>query len=376
MRRVTLNTVAGKVCVRARYGQDPETGAWVLPLRTLLGLAPKQRRSAVLEERMNFTAVRTGSYQSAAEVAAKWGTAVDDSTLHRTVQGAGKRAEARTAARVEAVMKDNRPAAPAKSKKKKKVAPTLILMMDGWMNRERGEQWGLKPADQKASRVQWHEIKGAVLFRVDDQTSNGSGRGMLLRKWCVAWRGDPVEFGRRVYAEAVRRGLEEAGRIFVVADGAVWIWNLVQEHFARAVGVLDFYHAIQHLYVLSQALFKDPEQARAWREPLIHQLKHAGEDGVLKTIQDLPALFAQLDPQAAEDVRREIAYFTAHDAHIHYDGVHQEGCPIGSGSMESFCSQMQSRLKNQGRFWTPNGVSNLMALDLALRNGEDSLLAA
>lgn len=375
MRQVSLATVMGVVRVRARYGQDPESKAWVLPLRALLGLAPKQRRSPVLEDRMNFTAVRTGSFQSAAEVAERWGTPVDDSTLQRTVQRVGKRIEARMVQRVEAVMKDEQPAQCVKAKVRGE-PPTLILMMDGWMNRERGEQWGLKPAQAPASRVEWREIKGAVLFGVEDRADNGSGRGMLLRKYCVAWRGDPVEFGRRVYAEAMRRGLQKARKVFVVADGAVWIWNLVGEHFSQATGVLDFYHAIQHLHALSQTLFADPDTAKAWREPLIHQLRHGGEARFLKTLDELQNLVGNLEAQSAHAARREIAYFQAHDAHIHYDGIHQQGCPIGSGAVESFCSQMQSRLKGRGRFWTAQGAANLIALDLAIRNGDSELLAA
>lgn len=371
-----MATVVGRVEVLARYGQDPHGQGWMQPLRLLLGLAPSQRRTPVLEDRMNFTAVRCGSYQSAAEVAAKWGTGVDDSTIQRGIRKAGERAEARTKERVEAAMSDPAPAAPAKAARKGARPLTLILMIDGWMNRERGAQWGLKPADAPGERVAWHEIKGAVLFAAQDQADNGSGRGTLLRKWCVAWRGGPEEFGRRVYAEALRRGLERAEKVFVVADGAVWIWNLVAEHFPQAVGVLDFYHAIQHLHALSEALFKQPEQAKAWRDPLIHQLRHGAEARVLKTLGEFLRRLGELQARAAEDARREIAYFRAHDAHIHYDGIDKAGCPIGSGAVESFCSQMQGRLKNRGRFWSPDGGSNLIAVDLAFRNGEPDLLAA
>ena len=33
----------------------------------------------------------------------------------------------------------------------------LIPMLDGFMLRERGKEWGLKPSDAPALRVQWHE---------------------------------------------------------------------------------------------------------------------------------------------------------------------------------------------------------------------------
>jgi hypothetical protein len=334
----------------------------------LLGLRPKQRMSPVLEDRVAYTAVQTGSYERAAQVAQKWGTPVDDSTMHRTVGRAGKRAEARTKARVKAVMEDE---APEKPKAKSKAAAfSLILMMDGFMTRERGPQWGLRPPEAEGSRVEWHEVKGAVLFRVEDQTRKASGRGMLIRKYAVAWRGDPVEFGQRVYAEAKRRGLEEAGRLFVVADGGVWIWNLAQEHFPQAQGVLDLYHAIEHLGALAKAIHPNPEDARAWVRSMAHQLKEGGEAGVLHGLEDLMELCPQISQENAQTVKREVKYFKAHVDHLHYQKVQAQGCPAGSGAMESFCAQLQTRFKRPGQFWTLQGETDLLALDLALRNDD------
>ena len=42
------------------------------------------------------------------------------------------------------------------------------------------------------------------------------------------------KFGELVYLEAVRRGLLRAGKVVFVADGAVWIWNMVEHHFPNA----------------------------------------------------------------------------------------------------------------------------------------------
>lgn len=367
-RPLTLATVAGPLRVEAPYGRDPASGRWVFPLRLLLGLRPKQRMSPALEEKVGFTAVATGSYEKAVQVAAKWGTAADDSTAQRVVGRAGKRGGAATAARVAAVMEDG---APDKPKARRKApAFSLILMMDGWMIRERGGQWGFKPPEAPAARVQWHEVKAAVLFRVQDQARKASGRGMLIRKYAVAWRGDPAEFGRRVYAEAIRRGLEEAGRLFVVADGGVWIWNLTAQHFPQAQGVLDFYHAIEHLGSLAQTLYEDPAAARAWVAPLAHQLKHGAEAGVLRSLAELLELCPQLGGEKAKTIAREVEYFNTHREHLHYEGVHAQGCPAGSGAIESFCSQLQGRFKRPGQFWTLQGETDLLTLDLALRNGD------
>ncbi len=41
---------------------------------------------------------------------------------------------------------------------------SLVIMMDGWMARERGADWGAGPRKKDPQRVQWHEIKSAVIY--------------------------------------------------------------------------------------------------------------------------------------------------------------------------------------------------------------------
>ena len=58
----------------------------------------------------------------------------------------------------------------------------------------------------------------------------------------------PEPFGNRLYAEALRRGLEKAGQVCVIGDGAPWIWNLAEEHFYGAIQIIDLYHAREHYW--------------------------------------------------------------------------------------------------------------------------------
>jgi hypothetical protein len=172
-----------------------------------------------------------------------------------------------------------------------------------------------------------------------------------------------------VQAEARRRGLGAAQRFYVVADGGVWIWNIVTDRFSAATGVLDFYHASQHLWDLAHTLHPENEAgARAWVEPLLHQLRHGGEAGVLQTLQAVPTWCAQRAQAVPPTVAREINYFTEHREHIQYAVRAAEGCPVGSGAMESLCGQLQGRFKRAGQFWTEPGRRRLMALEVARRN--------
>jgi hypothetical protein len=47
------------------------------------------------------------------------------------------------------------------------------------------------------------------------------------------------EFGRRLYAEAWRRGWARAEKQVVLGDGAEWIWNQADLHFPGAIQIVD-----------------------------------------------------------------------------------------------------------------------------------------
>lgn len=369
--KISLKTSAGAVEVETVYGQDPETGEWLNPMRVLWNVGPRQEMSPVLEERACFTATLTGSYEAAAEVAGMWGVELDDSTIHAHVQLAGERSAALRAARVErALSTETRADVVGEARANLPSAPfSLVIMMDGWMVRERGAQWGLKPPETQADRVEWREMKSAIVFRIDQRCQSQSGRPMILEKNYVACRGTPDEFGRQVHAEALRRGLNQAERVYVVADGAVWIWNIVADRFPGAIGVLDFYHASEHLWAVAREVY-DEEKARAWVEPLLRALNRGGHRRVLKSLKALLAQCQGSDDEQRRAVEREVNYFDSHREHLHYKRIESEGCPKGSGAMESACSQFQGRFKRSGQFWTLPGEQHLLALELARRNDD------
>ena len=364
-------TSAGEIEIEAVAGRDPATGRWVSVGREVLGLSARARMSPVLEERLCFTATRAGSYEAAAEVAGRWGSPVaDDTTIHSHVQRAGARAEALAAARVERALEPaTRGEVVAGARRQLGGQPfSLVIEMDGWMVRERGGQWGLKPPEKQADRVAWHEMKTGIIFQVGRRAQTGSGRPLILDKAYVAWRGDPHEFGRRLYAEALRRGLNQAQKVYVVADGGVWIWNIVADRFGEATGVLDFYHAAEHLWAVARAIHEDRERARRWVKPLLHQLKHDGPERVLRRLGDLVRRRGDYEESVAALIETEANYFNRHREHLRYPAVESEGCPKGSGAIESTCSQLQDRFKRTGQFWTLPGENCLLALELARRN--------
>jgi len=353
--RFTLKTVSGTVCLQAIRGYSSATGQWHCPAREQWGLAPKARLSPELEKRLAHNAGAAGSYEKAAELAGVWGTPISDDTVHAVAQKLG----------AQIVQSAPEGFAPPPEIKKNEAPFNLVIMLDGWLVRERGPGWGMenKPGELKA--IEWKEVKSAVIFRLEDRVATESGRRILVKKKVVAAAPDTdvVDLGAMIQAEAMRMGLVRAREVFVVADGAIWIWNLVKDRFGDATKTLDFYHASEHLWALAHHLHSDKEKAAAWVNPLLDDLRHRPEHRVVERLEEL----LQTHPKD-EEVIKEVGYFQRNRDKMNYKNLADRESPIGSGAMESACSQFQNRLKRRGQFWSRDGLTHLLALDVALKN--------
>jgi hypothetical protein len=361
--RLKLKTCVGQVVLKSWRGYSPGLKRWLNPTRERWALKPRQRLSPELQSRLGFTAVQTGSYQKAAATAQRWGTPISDDTVHAVVQQLGQQAQGMDL--------------PPIGRPPREPEFSLVLMMDGWMVRERGVDWGASARRKQAERVSWKEVKSAVIYRLEQRVEKASGRGMLLEKYVVACvpDTDPVAFGAAVQTEALRRGLARAQKVYVVIDGAVWLWALTEDRFKEAIKLLDFHHASEHLWAVAHALYGEGSpEARAWIEPLLHQLRHGKEAKVVRTLEALLLPDSGLRAETQAEVITPVEYFQTHRDHLHYQQVAKQGGPIGSGSVESLCSQFQDRFKRTGQFWSRPGFGHLISLDVLLRNQDYDFL--
>lgn len=362
-RRFELDTVVGTVTVCARYGYSAAQKQWVCPARAAWGLASYQRLSPEWQQRLCYTATEVSSYERAAAMARCWGSPVSDDRIHAHVQRQG------TAASELSLPAASPPAAEPEF--------SLVLMLDGWMARERGPDWGADPQTQDARRVAWHEIKSAVIYRLEQRAEKQSGRGLLLEKFVVATPPEtsPVDFGAAVHAEALRRGLGRAKTVYLVIDGAVWLWQLAEDRFATAVKTLDFQHASQHLWAVGHALHGEgSEAARQWVEKHLHDLRHGKEARVVRRLEEMLERGNKPTGAAAAVIEREVRYLSGHRDHLHYATMEKVGAPMGSGAMESQNSQWQRRFKTCGQFWERRGMTPLLALSVLFQNHDESHL--
>lgn len=383
-RNLCLITTLGTVNIRAHYGYERLAQRWTFAVRNLWGLACGQEISPELEQQLGYTATECGSYKKAQTMARSWGVKIGSTTIRKHVQRLGRKAQRQQELRTERAL--NPSTRGEVTRQAQAQAPNalkeynLVISIDAWKGRERGEAWGLKPADLTGIRVQWRDLKLAVIYRLDQLVENTPSsadlatrprREILQKFWVAAPSGTaPEEFGRHVHAEALRRGMAGAKHVFLVCDGAVWIWNIIEDRFQSAIKELDFYHGSEHLWAVARDLYPGPEQAKAWVQPLLHQLRHGQEAKVVAALESLPETLRNLGGVLTELVQREIKYFQNHREHLHYQDNAAKGFPVGSGAVESGCSQFQDRFKRTGQFWKSASMGHLQALKVARHNGD------
>jgi hypothetical protein len=198
-----------------------------------------------------------------------------------------------------------------------------------------------------------------------------------MKVGCVAWedaegvwhkqlvwgRESPEEFGAAVWKLACRCGYQEAKEKLFAADGGAWCWEIQARHFSDAAGILDWYHASEHVWRAAPIVASD--HADDWAREALRQLHDGGGKAALAW------LAGQIPPRrgkAREALENLHSYLTAQAPHLDYPAYRERGWPIGTGRMESSCKQLVGvRLKGPGMHWTERGalaVTALKAMDL------------
>jgi hypothetical protein len=155
------------------------------------------------------------------------------------------------------------------------------------------------------------------------------------------------QFGYRIYTEAWRRGWEWATTKIVIGDGAVWIWNLADQHFPGAVQIVDLYHARQHLWDIAVLLYPhDTAAKKRWMAPLKDLLDHGRTELLVEWLREIAA-----------------DYFETNTNRMRYPEFREKGFFVGSGVIEAGCKSIVGvRLKQSGMFWTVRGANAIIAL--------------
>ncbi len=115
-----------------------------------------------------------------------------------------------------------------------------------------------------------------------------------MRVGCVYWLKDETHWHKRViwgqneldsFAASLfrldcRLGYQQAQDKLFIADGGEWCWSIREKYFAGSEGILDWYHASEHVWACGKALFCEADQITAWVNEALKHLRHQGGAGI------------------------------------------------------------------------------------------------
>lgn len=208
----------------------------------------------------------------------------------------------------------------------------------------------------------WREVKVGTVFDVDlrlernPQTHELDEMAHGVNVHYTAILGSKEDFKPALWALAVQHDLPTARNRSVVADGALWIWDVAEDICPDGQQVVDWYHAVEHLHKCALALYPDDldkQKRQRWFKKYKHQL-------YLGNIDTLIAVSHRRNiPQLA-------TYFERHKRRMQYLEFREEGLPIGSGTVESGVKQFKQRLCGTGMRWHLDNANIMLVIRSAV----------
>jgi len=205
----------------------------------------------------------------------------------------------------------------------------------------------------------WKETKVGRLFKASDSIRIDG------KPCCIShsqYLGDSKTFTGRMEDLIESYGVLDHRLVFI-SDGAPWIKNWIEDAFPNAISILDYFHAVEHLYSFTESYFKDNKAAKKWAKKQEELLLEGKVAIVIKRIKNLAGT-------GNEAANKLIEYYQSNIDRMDYKRYKQIGCGIiGSGAIESaHRTLIQERMKKSGQRWGEDGAQNMLNLRVTRMN--------
>jgi hypothetical protein len=203
---------------------------------------------------------------------------------------------------------------------------------------------------------EWKEAKIGCVYR-----RRAGEAGVEEAHYCASLAAS-VAFGQQLATLAYEQGVDYCREVALLGDGAEWIWQEGAKHFPRAVEILDFRHAGEHLWEFARAVFPEPAAQEAW---IARQEERLLADAVGRVILEIDGW--ETPHAEAAEVQRKVGNYLRRNAHrMQYGSDRKQGYHIGTGVAEASCkSVVQARLKGTGMRWSKAGAEAMLSLRAA-----------
>ncbi len=242
-------------CLPCSQGRFPDDERWDIVNTTY---SPGVRRLMARAGRQSHFA------QAAEDLRCYAGLSVEAREVERVAEAVGQQVERWRAAEQERVLQALRAPAPAAAGEAK-----FYISFDGTGVPVRQSELIGRRGKQADGSARTREAKlGGVFTPVGLDPAGYPQRDPHSTTYVGAIESSTL-FGWRLYAEARRRGLEQAQTVVALTDGARYNHTIIPTHFPQALHIVDLFHAYEHLTALAQILWGQEAKApKTWRDCL------------------------------------------------------------------------------------------------------------
>lgn len=207
----------------------------------------------------------------------------------------------------------------------------------------------------------WREVRTLAIGTVVPGRDPGTVRCEEL-SYCSRLC-DAERFTALAAGEVHRRGVETAGRVALVVDGAEGEQTFADAHCPEAIRILDFGHAAQRLSDVAEAAWGRGDLTSAWAAGQRAELRDGAPEAVLAAIRAVPLASARDAAEAARVHAETLGSLEPRVAQMRDAAFRAQGLPIGSGIVESANAHVvKARLSGAGRRWAEPHVTPMVAL--------------
>ena len=229
------------------------------------------------------------------------------------------------------------------------------------------------------------EVREPAVLPIPAAAGHAEPRGTppeLAVRTYVATTAPVDRFGPMVAAEARRRNFAEAAARAFLGDGSAWIWGLHRRYFPTFVAIVDFLHALAHLFTAARAMVADTEgrwelfaawAEACWRGRVDQVIAELGTWCEIQAGSCGGGLEGLADDDPRRIVARVLGYRGDNRERMDYPRYRREGLPWTTSHVESTVKVFNRRVKGSEKFWSEAGAEAILQLRAAFLSEDGRL---
>ncbi len=233
----------------------------------------------------------------------------------------------------------------------------LIAEVDGTMSPQLLQIEGVTGHAVKKQKTEYKQCNVITIEKIYNEVSR--------ERWYGANYGPGYTFEEYARKTGLMMGLMKAKKVVFIADGAKTNWKIQLNYFPDSIGILDFYHAIEHLAAFCEQLKNSKvKKLERWKEMI-----YEGE--IIQVLEEMKQDWLSNRLKNNDEAVTHINYFENNKTRMDYYTYRKEGYPIGSGMVEGACKFIVGkRFKDNGMRWTIKDNKAVLDVRLAILNNQ------